>query len=54
MISDSEKADYLVPEADRVVESVEAGAPDLIDWSVVFNPSFVVKNETSSGVVGHS
>jgi hypothetical protein len=53
-MSDSEKADCLVPEADRVVESVEAGAPDLIDWSVVFDPSFVVENETSSGVVGHS
>ncbi|RKK07028.1 hypothetical protein BFJ65_g7214 [Fusarium oxysporum f. sp. cepae] len=53
-MSDSEKADCLVPEADRVVESVEAGAPDLIDWSVVFDPSFVVENGTSSGVVGHS
>ncbi|KAH7163642.1 hypothetical protein DER46DRAFT_604836, partial [Fusarium sp. MPI-SDFR-AT-0072] len=52
-MNDRERMENLVSESEAVVESVEAGAADLIDWSAVFDPSFVVADGNPSGVVGH-
>jgi hypothetical protein len=53
-MSEREKAENLVVPSDSsaVVESIEAGAVDLIDWSAILDPSLVFDG-TSSGVVGH-
>ncbi|KAH7169561.1 hypothetical protein DER46DRAFT_659189 [Fusarium sp. MPI-SDFR-AT-0072] len=53
-MSEREKAENLVapPESTAVVESIEAGAVDLIDWSAILDPSLVFDG-SSSEVAGH-
>jgi hypothetical protein len=54
IMSKREKAENLIapPESAVVVESIKAGAVDLINWSAILDLSLVF-DRSSLGVVGH-